>query len=197
MTYLTHVPVKTLIHLHRGRGYRDTATTRHQAVMSLFPQLLGDEPRAATGALFRFERAGGTVSVLVRSRVAPANLPGVTTKVEPPLPLDPGSTVLFRTVVNPTVRLSRSRVERNLTNPDDQEAWLLTRLASALVDIEIVDIDHETLRRSTSGHQVVNLVRFDGVAKVGDADVLERLLREGVGRAKAYGAGLLTVKGVR
>ncbi len=39
----------------------------------------------------------------------------------------------------------------------------------------------------------ITAVRFDGVLRVTDADLLRRTLLEGIGSAKAYGCGLLTL----
>lgn len=50
-------------------------------------------------------------------------------------------------------------------------------------------------RRGTSGRVTIQTATYEGRMEVRDPDLLRRAMVEGVGRAKAYGCGLLTLAG--
>lgn len=71
------------------------------------------------------------------------------------------------------------------------QAWLEGRLAPALGEIEMINHFRDT---SISGRQKLVVDTFDILATVGDPETFNALRIEGVGRAKAYGCGLLTAR---
>lgn len=83
---------------------------------------------------------------------------------------------------------------------DDIPGWLATKLDGALGDIQIIAHARDTFESRTgqqecSGtkHRVI-VDTIDAVATVTDPATLDALRREGIGRSKAYGCGLLTIK---
>jgi CRISPR system Cascade subunit CasE len=184
----------------------------HQAVMDLFPPDLpgaAHQRRAASDILFRLEtQRGGTARVLVQ-----ANTQMRETAAVPSLNLGnrlnrlyPGQPVRFRLEANP-VRV-RARGGRN--NPksgqripihnhpgpdgdtvDELTPWLIGKLTGALTDIHLIDLPRVATRRTRS--TPLHTVTFDGTAHVDDPAHLRHLIRTGVGRAKSYGCGLLSV----
>lgn len=74
---------------------------------------------------------------------------------------------------------------------DEVEAWLLTKFGDCLVDVEFVSHFRDKL---LSGPQSLVVDTFDLVATVQQGQEFERLRLAGVGRAKAYGCGLITAK---
>jgi CRISPR system Cascade subunit CasE len=166
----------------------------HRAVMRLFPADLGaDEARSRHGILFRADLVDGERVILVQSLTAPMLVPpsartllltGRTWQVEP------GTPVRFRVAVNPIRR--HERAER-VVPVGDAGGWLGERLAGALDSIEIVN-HARTEYRQHRGRDRLTLDTFDAFATVSDTATLDALRGNGVGRRKAYGAGLLTVQ---
>lgn len=215
MTYLTAVPQAALM---RSRGNRsDTPRERHRDIMSLFGQFSDSKTaRSEGGILFRLDRPQGTQPVyIIRSAVpVTVGVPGIETIVEADEAPAAGQAVAFRLAVN-AVQRHGAKVVRPVV-PDDQPLtkagnenathltpWLQQRLGPGLEDIKILNHQRELLtetnldqRSPVKGSQVktVQLDMVEGVAVVGDPQTLKNLLTDGVGRAKAYGCGLLTIK---
>ncbi|MDO5052494.1 MAG: type I-E CRISPR-associated protein Cas6/Cse3/CasE [Pseudoclavibacter sp.] len=189
MSHLTTVAVSLLPGVVPG----DTNPDRwHRAVMSLFasvPELQQGNRREELEILWRLEPDG---SVLVRSATAPTNLPrSARTRPEADAGIAPGVRVLFRITVN-AVRRRDAKLGGGTFPVEDVETWLAERLAPGLGELAVFSHDREVgmcrKRRLTVQRDLV-----DGTALVEDPEALDRLLRHGVGRAKAFGCGLLTV----
>lgn len=120
--------------------------------------------------------------------------------------LAPGQYWAFRLTANP-VRSARTE-EGQPTKPlahvtaEQQRGWLLDRAprlgftvtAGAAGEPDVVVRDRRTLRFDRRGSKVtIAQATFDGVLHVEDAEVLRQALVRGVGRAKGYGCGLLTL----
>lgn len=191
--------------------------------MSLFDQMEGNA-REEAGVLFRLEHLPGQApSYLVRSTVAPSNLPegGKTIDESDVLP-QKGAAVAFRIAVNAVQRTKEKT--KNGVRPvfadgtleelvetgqiSEVEAsraaeitpWLSERLAPALDDVRIINHQREVIGRGRQGQNrskdalTIQVDLIDGVALVNDPAALAQLLEKGVGRAKSYGCGLLTVR---
>lgn len=188
------VKVREILRFYGATNYRDDANSRHRMVMSVFPQYLGIYPRSKQRILYRFEKDASGARCLIRSSIAPANLNGLQT-LEEKLPEDLDH-VAFRITANPMIRTGKQ--ERPIKDQYDQEEWIERKLSAALSQLEIVDQKAEVLKRErTNGKSVLQLVQFDGIAKVDDPEALKGLLSEGVGRNRNYGAGLLTIRPLR
>jgi CRISPR system Cascade subunit CasE len=72
--------------------------------------------------------------------------------------------------------------------------WVAEKLAGAVADVQILNHDRNVIGRKTG--RVVQTDLVDGFGVVEDQSKLQELLRGGVGRAKNYGCGLLTVKAI-
>lgn len=121
----------------------------------------------------------------------------------------------FRLAANPVRSVSR-KDQRGLVmphvTPAHQVDWLLSRAESGGFSIPPVEgeeqdrlavevtgrQDHRFGRRDDDGpgNQRVTLrvAQFDGVLEVTDVEHLRRTLTHGLGRAKGYGCGLLTLR---
>lgn len=125
--------------------------------------------------------------------------------------LEEGQRWAFRLTANPsrsvpTGSAQRGTVKAHVT-PGQQEQWLLDRAhrlgfgvpTSPHGNHEIVTRNRRTARfrrRSADGalnDVTVAMVTYDGVLEVENADDLRTALTQGIGRAKAYGCGLLTL----
>lgn len=216
VAYLTQVPQRELI--ERSGRREDTPDNRHRDVMSLFGSLPG-VPRKDAGILFRLERLPGREpTYLVRSRVPVAH-PTSTTKSRielndvPPV----GSNIAFRVSVNAVQRPKSGKtrpVAPDRGDVDDGDCgsdgadkpasptvtpWLMERFRGAMSELTVLNHTREVLGTTRYGakpdaNKVIQVDIIDGVAKVADVGILAQLLAEGVGRERAYGCGLLTIK---
>ncbi|MBT2520859.1 type I-E CRISPR-associated protein Cas6/Cse3/CasE [Arthrobacter sp. ISL-28] len=213
--------ILTLVPLHKmftgrdgmpGPRSLDNPLALHSTVMRLFGPVDGDSPRAATGVLFRVEPAGPGKpgALLIRSAVPPVtHIDGMLSRAEASAPAA-GTPVAFRLSVN-AVRRSSTRGRDATTGPrpatysvprdDDPDndgpgmtEWVAERLAGAIGGVEILNHDRNVVGRKTS--RVVQTDLVDGFGVVEDPQKLTGLLTAGVGRAKNYGCGLLTIKAI-
>lgn len=108
----------------------------------------------------------------------------------------------FRLCANPTKSIAEEKGQRGKVcglSPHEQQEWLLARMdkngfALAMEDFHVVQRTQQKFRR---GNQTVTLstATFEGVLTVSDSALFQKALICGLGRAKAYGCGLLTVAG--
>ena len=214
-TTLTMAPLHVLFSGRNGmpspRSLNDPSAL-HSAVMRLFGTIEGDSPRAGAGVLFRVEPAEQERPgvLLIRSNQAPTvAIEGMVSRPEAEPPAA-GTPVAFRVAVN-AIRRHSARVKAASSNPsalspivprDDDPAnkgaamteWLAARLDRALTDVQILNHDRRVVGSRTA--RVVQTDLVDGFAVVEDTERLRALLSTGVGRAKNYGCGLLTVKAI-
>ena len=183
----------------------------HRSIMCAFPDDLGpDEERV----LFRLEAEARDrqPTLLVQSwnmpdwswlgepeaqgYLATTNLPNPAVKPFQ-LKLSEGQTLAFRLRGNPTVKRDGKRV--GLYSQKEQEEWLARKAEQSGIQVISVRTSHEqmvttVIHRGNSTHHVKLLsVRFDGYLRVCDPERLWRAVRRGVGSAKAFGFGLLSL----
>lgn len=171
----------------------------HRLVMGLFQSanLPGEvnEKRATSNILFRVDEASTGKVLLVRSDIAPTNLPrGAQTKAVPQQMLEVGEAIRFRLTAN-AIRRSRPAtpdVKRGvgISPVEDVAEWVTNKLAGAVEDVTIFSHDRSVV---TSGKSALQLDVVDGYGLVHDVEALQVLLKTGIGRSKAFGCGLLTV----
>lgn len=120
--------------------------------------------------------------------------------------LGEGQTWAFRLMANP-VRHGRKPGDKEtrpygLVREEDQINWLAARqermgvsLGEDVPAVRVVRQDSWSFKRKRDvGAQVtLNTVVFEGTLAVIDADLLKSTLTQGIGRARAYGCGLLTL----
>jgi CRISPR system Cascade subunit CasE len=192
---LTRVPLAFPSLSARVRDWLDREAV-HRAIMTLFdPVLPGDASvrRAASGILYRVEEDSSNPHILIQSRISPASTSDALVKTDCSglIPrLIPGSAVTFRIEIN-AVRC-QSRSTRRIAIPEQEiPGWLShTTLARGLSQIEVRDLEVRVLR---AGRTPLRVARINGVAVVRDQASMLALIEQGVGRAKAYGCGLLSV----
>lgn len=188
----------------------------HRAVMRLFPRVLAgkqDERRAVSLILHRIDVLAGEAIVLVQSAIAPQMLPVDARHIAVPeaaWSFKPGARIAFRVAVNPVRRRTvrpegaapavtgqkrdrtgqRERVVGTVP-VDDMPSWLVTKLADAFTDLQFVNHFRD---QTGHGRHIVVVDTFDCIATVDNPETFNRLRRDGIGRAKAYGCGLLTAQ---
>ena len=175
----------------------------HKAVMRLFPVWLDgpvDERRKHAKILFRIDILNGEPVVMVQSSVAPEMLPAGARTMQVSnvaWAVEAGATVRFRAAVRAIKRNGRAKTE-TVVPAAEAEAWFAARLGTSVTGLDILNHARDEYRhtkkagKNTPSHIVVDV--FDCLAQIADVEVFDRLRIEGLGRSKAYGAGLLTAQ---
>lgn len=222
--FFLKVPVHSLLARQvpksASRGWEiDSPTFRHRAVMGLFGSLEGDRVRQDAGILFRLERIPGRAPFfLVQSQVEPDNIQDVdgceVRSWEFPKLTD-GCPVSFRVALNAVRRRtihesgSRRTLVSSVPFDHDEDAkeegaltvtpWLQHKLAPALCDVQVTNHLRDLLEDpAVNGRRkVLQVDTIDGIGIVEDVETLKLLVEHGVGRERAYGCGLLSVRALR
>lgn len=189
----------------------------HAAVMSSFNSFDGAD---ADRILWRVDRVGPSTYVLVQSRRKPdfhhiveqfgrpeSGCMGETIDYDNFLSgLITGETLRFRLQANPVRSVSsissgpRGKVVPHVT-VEQQKNWLVDRSVRLGFDLpesdgsrcfDIVSRNCQRFRHG-NGNITLNTTTFEGILTISDADVFRNTLICGIGRAKAYGCGLMTV----
>ena len=186
----------------------------HASVMSSFPCIKTEE---AGRVLWRLDSLGPSMYVLVQSPSKPdfthmvdqfgwpssdqrwdtLEYDGFLSKIEN------GQEWKFRLTANPTRKITdngKKMVAAHVT-AEQQKRWLLDRCVSNGFSIPSIGDDHAfdiVSRRLVDfrreGKTVsIQYTSYEGVLKVEDADLLRKCMLNGIGRAKAYGCGMMTV----
>lgn len=182
-----------------GPARWDDAEWVHKKVMSLFPPVSSSTPRATLGVLYRVEPTVGPGRVLIQSHIEPSTTSGITKPLPDPVTRYPTGTLLRGRVTLNTVKTvnrdgtrTRSAVGANAPTARHAEealiSWAATKLPFLTGDITLHRTDH-----TRKGRTPLVTATFDLVGTVIDPAGLTDAIRNGVGKARAYGCGLLTV----
>lgn len=186
----------------------------HAAVLAAFPD---PSPRPEGRVLWRLDIAGPTAHVFVVSPTRPdlthiaeqAGWPSLeeTALVRPYAPLleriQDGEHYTFRLTANPTHSLApadgpRGKVFGHVTAAQ-QEQWLRERQQRAGFEIDALVVkERQTLSFSRRETRVtLRIASYEGLLTVADRTMFVNALTHGIGRAKGYGCGLLTIAPAR
>jgi CRISPR system Cascade subunit CasE len=183
----------------------------HQALWSLFP---GHED-ANREFLFRVEQLqrGVGAHVLMQSATRPQSVeqsPSLLNWREYAVNIQNSQRLRFRLRANPIKTIkdsSKGTVERKgktftrtvrvpLIHEEQQQAWLERKLQS-FAQLESLIVQPEPVlyfRKAKEGRSgKIQTVMFDGILTVIDAEALSQEIRQGIGPAKAFGCGLLSI----
>lgn len=186
----------------------------HAAVLSCFPD--APEPTPQARILWRVDTVGPKALLYISGPVRPdptalkenagwPELPGGWDCVDyrPFLDkLDRGQTWAFRLTANP-VHFARATKDPDRTIPlghvttAQQTKWLLDRAAKHGMDItpETVAVQESLNRQFRRQGRTVTLrtATYDGVLSITEPEAFRRMLSAGIGRARGYGCGLMTL----
>lgn len=195
-----------------GRGLLGSPQAMHAAVLAAFPGRLAD--RSDQRVLWRLDSTPGAVHLFVVSPEEPdfthvieqagwPTLPTWETRAYRPFldTLADGQAWGFRLTANPTRSRPAKQGERSQryghVTVAQQQEWLRSRTPGAGFEIpgDGVVVREREVNQFRRGNGQVTIARatFEGHLVVRDADALRRVLLQGVGPAKAYGCGLLTL----
>ncbi len=180
----------------------------HRTLMRAFPDILPEGERV----LHRVETAlrGGQIVVLVQSHTSPdwAYLLEKPHYLQAPpeiksirYSLKEGAELHFRLRANPTIKTSSQRHPQKktrvpLVHEEKQRAWLARKGEQHGFRILQQRISQpQTYRGRKHGSASIQIftVQFDGVLQVTDAARFTEALAFGIGPAKSFGCGLLSV----
>lgn len=189
----------------RSRQVRTDLADRyelHRTLLNAFPESLPDHERV----LYRVEE--GTleplIRILVQSQTEPAwerapRLQSSTYLLEEPElrrvhpEITNGQRLRFRLQANPTVKRDGKR--HALYADDDLMNWLQRKGEQHGFSTTPLDARATKLgkKHGQGRKQTWHAVQFDGLLTVTDAGAFTSALRQGIGSAKAFGFGLLSV----
>ena len=164
--------------------------------------------------LFRIEESSSGSQVIVQSCAPPdwdaafndfpvLQSPPEHKRFEPCLEM--GRRYRFRLLANPTVKRQvaedgvRKGKRQGLLREADQQAWLARKITGCGADLVGCRVASQGLQRSrknpnkSAGPQTHLAVLFEGVLEVKDPDAVAAALATGIGPAKGYGFGLLSL----
>ncbi|MGK5551223.1 type I-E CRISPR-associated protein Cas6/Cse3/CasE [Actinomadura kijaniata] len=179
----------------------------HKRIMSLLPDGLGDNARQQAGVLYRLEHTRIGTHLLVQTNLKPEirKLPNgygaADVRDLGPLlrALDKGSLVRYRLAANASKRLGRTAEHPGkivaLSGQAAEQWWTgrAERYGLALRAMTSTSMADAVGRHENTGLVKHAIVRFDGTALVTDPDALRAAVRDGIGRGKSYGCGLLSL----
>lgn len=193
----------------------------HAAVMAGFPPTTSERSPDGGRVLWRVDRDGPSTWLYILSPTEPqlthvaeqagwSDSSTWSTKSYAPLldQLEKGQSWAFRLHANPVHQITRpdgKRIKVGHVTAQQQQQWLLDKAGSIGFSIPIrddspaVDLSnrqHRTFRRG-QGRVTLTTAQFDGVLVVDDSALLRTAMIQGIGRAKGYGCGLMTLAQAR
>ncbi len=114
----------------------------------------------------------------------------------------PDQTLHFRLRANPTMRVKQSGKRQGVLGEERQLDWLKRKgLAGGfeLLSVTVIDEDFKRETTPSKGYSKLTLlsVRYEGVLRVRDPERFGAALATGIGNAKGFGFGLLSVARLR
>jgi CRISPR system Cascade subunit CasE len=185
----------------------------HRTVMSAFPNITEATPaRQAHAVLWRLDSTNDGFVQYVQSRTEPdwnvlpeghLTAPAEVRPLRPVLDaVEPGRRMAFRIVANPTWCEAKSRKRMVHREPERQVEWLMRKgeqhgfvipTDGAEPDVAPSPIPTLVGRKNAATKITVEAVRFDGHLVVTDPTAFTEAVVAGIGRAKAYGCGLISL----
>lgn len=189
---------KVLIEGHVARNPYDW----HRALWQLFP----GRPSDQRDFLFRAEeqsQQAGTIFLLQSPDTPIASADGVRLLAEPKslagLQLQSGQTLRFKLTANPSKKIrDRDDAERKIRVPlireEEQLGWLRRKMEGAAVVEAATARTNQPLyfRKGGQAGKIVT-VTFEGVLSVANTEALRERIYAGIGAAKGFGCGLLSL----
>lgn len=174
----------------------------HRKIWELFP----DRPTAKRDFLFRIEQSSsGGHRILLQSSLEPISVQGgliILDHKEINYFFKAGMVLQFFLTANPTRRIraagdkksNQGRCRVPLIDEDEIRDWLKRKIADAGQLHEVIIAGKSNLyfrKRGRPGKVVI--INYTGLLAVNDTESLTNLVVHGIGPAKAFGCGLLSL----
>ena len=196
-----------------SRQLRTKPYLLHQAIYMAFP----DEDEGSAGrVLYRIDtNKSGTMNLLIQSEKEPDwNKADLLSKCldepaesKPFFPkIKPGQKLYFRLRTNPTRRLGKSADNNHgkrvgIYKEEEQLKWLERKAKTGgftVLNCKIVPEGKIEFKKDHVEEGIKhNAVCFDGVLEVNDPDIFIKSIESGIGSAKGFGFGLLSIAPVK
>lgn len=179
----------------------------HRSLWMLFPE----DAEANRDFLFRVGQADGNCAEILMQSVREPETSTSAARIlacrEYPLALQLGQRLRFMLVANPVKMINDEGGRKNvdgdpkkcrvpLVREEDQRAWIERKCqdAASLENLVIDPVFPLRFRKSKEYRAgKIQPVRFQGVLSVKEQDAMLELVRNGIGPAKAFGCGLLSL----
>jgi len=179
----------------------------HRALWKLFPE----DAEANRDFLFRVGQADRDCAEILMQSVREPEISSPAAQIlacrEYPLSLNVGQRLRFMLVANPVKMINDEGGRKNsegepkkcrvpLVREEDQRSWIERKLqnAASLENLVINPVFPLRFRKSREDRVgKIQPVSFQGVLSVKEPDALSELVRTGIGPAKAFGCGLLSL----
>ena len=202
----------------RSREARRDAASAYELHCTLRTRLFANAPQETGRALFRLERDSdtGISTALVQSNTAPdfsslpsgywLNRPEVRSDYADKLrEITVGQFLRFLLLANPTVKQKNADgkpARYGCYEEVKQRKWLVKKLTdggATMVDFSINKPVMQNFHKHNGGDkdQIIFAVLFEGILQVADPDKLRLAIETGIGSAKGFGFGLLSLAPVR
>jgi len=179
----------------------------HRALWKLFPE----DAEASRDFLFRVRQSDRSRAEILMQSMREPEISSKATQIlacrEYPLSLKAGQRLRFLLVANPIKTISDELGRTNadgdlkkcrvpLVREDDQRGWIERKLLNA-ASLESITIDPAFPLRFRKGKEdragKIQPASFQGILKVEEPVSMMELIRNGIGPAKAFGCGLLSL----
>lgn len=196
----------------RSRQVQAEISNRYELHRTLTAQF-SEEKREKIGLLYRVELPNynnEAITLLVQSQLDPSwdGLLDAKLLINQPeiksfdVIFSEGSSYYFRLLANPTIRRSQTEGKGKrvgLYTPQEQQDWLFRKadqggfkiIGTNLLDLGFVESIKRKHNRTYAIKQLA--VQFDGLLKVCNPEKFTAALINGIGSAKAFGFGLLSL----
>ena len=207
MTYMSRVKLDTA--LRETRSALASPQRMHAIVASCFDGVMERQR-----PLWRIDTLNDSIYLMIVSSVHPdfTNIASqITSQVDAEMltkdydrflaSISEGDNLRFRLTANPVHSVTsessgstRSKVYGHVT-VEHQKEWLKQRSEKngfTLLSFDVVSRGERNFKRQQATI-TLTIATYEGLIRISDADMLRRTLIYGIGRAKAYGCGLMTV----
>lgn len=179
----------------------------HRALWKLFPE----DADAGRDFLFRVENSDRNHAKILMQSIREPELSSNTAQIlackEYPLLLIPGKRLRFLLVANPIKTINDETGRKNangetkkcrvpLIREEEQRSWIERKFQNAAsVETLVIDPLFPLRFRKNKEDRVgkIQPVSFQGILKVEVPEAVTRLVQRGIGPAKAFGCGLLSL----
>ncbi|MEA3548486.1 MAG: type I-E CRISPR-associated protein Cas6/Cse3/CasE [Thermodesulfobacteriota bacterium] len=174
----------------------------HQKIWSLFP----NRPEAKRDFLFRVEQfSPGGQAILLQSALMPVAVKGdlvLLDQKEISYSFGEGMGLRFLLTANPTKRIrdvggkkkNQGKCRVPLIDEDEIRDWLVRKFTGVAQLHEMIIAGKNTLYFRKKGNPgKIATVTYSGLLTVSDGDFFQGFVEKGIGPAKAFGCGLLSL----
>lgn len=179
----------------------------HRALWKLFPE----DAEVSRDFLFRVGQADRNCAEVLMQSIREPEISSSAALIlacrEYPLSLQTGQRLRFMLVANPVKMINDERGRKNsegepkkcrvpLVQDEDQRAWIERKFqGAASLDTLVIDPVFPLRFRKSKEDRAgkIQPVNFQGVISVNEPEAIVTLVRNGIGPAKAFGCGLLSL----